>query len=182
MEKCPPAEACRDAFDRMSKATVRMCMSTTGFGRRVPDADTRPVATAKSQGIQLQCAPRRESLKTARPAPQFDMDLRALFPKDIQDERPFVSHHKHWRNPPTSTPRMHTSVTDKSNYSHDNSYTRGSSADSGQYDSPMSHDYGSQTVNSNPYGICGYPNDMSFLMNEAMTQNGFLDVCPGIYG
>ena len=31
VEKCPPAEACRDAFDRMSKATVAMCMSTTGF-------------------------------------------------------------------------------------------------------------------------------------------------------
>ncbi|KAF2458573.1 fungal-specific transcription factor domain-containing protein [Lineolata rhizophorae] len=32
MEKCPPAEACRDAFDRMSKATISMCLSTTGFG------------------------------------------------------------------------------------------------------------------------------------------------------
>ncbi|KAI1965306.1 hypothetical protein LOZ58_001152 [Ophidiomyces ophidiicola] len=32
MEKCPPAEACRDAFERMSKATVQMCLSTTGFG------------------------------------------------------------------------------------------------------------------------------------------------------
>src|SRR5277367_1444189 len=31
IEKCPPAEACRDAFDRMSKATVQMCLSTTGF-------------------------------------------------------------------------------------------------------------------------------------------------------
>ncbi|KAI9741432.1 MAG: Fungal specific transcription factor [Claussenomyces sp. TS43310] len=31
IEKCPPAEACRDAFERMSKATVQMCMSTTGF-------------------------------------------------------------------------------------------------------------------------------------------------------
>ncbi|KAL9635470.1 MAG: hypothetical protein Q9204_002621 [Flavoplaca sp. TL-2023a] len=30
--KCPPAEACRDAFERMSKATVKMCLSTTGFG------------------------------------------------------------------------------------------------------------------------------------------------------
>ncbi|KAL8859495.1 MAG: hypothetical protein Q9178_003894 [Gyalolechia marmorata] len=31
-DKCPPAEACRDAFERMSKATVKMCLSTTGFG------------------------------------------------------------------------------------------------------------------------------------------------------
>ncbi|KAK8159804.1 fungal-specific transcription factor domain-containing protein [Phyllosticta citrichinensis] len=33
-DKCPPAEACRDAFDRMSKATIQMCMSSTGFGRQ----------------------------------------------------------------------------------------------------------------------------------------------------
>lgn len=32
IEKCPPAEACRDAFDRISQATVQRCMSTTGFG------------------------------------------------------------------------------------------------------------------------------------------------------
>ena len=30
--KCPPAEACRDAFDRMARATIKMCLSTTGFG------------------------------------------------------------------------------------------------------------------------------------------------------
>lgn len=32
IDKCPPAEACRDAFTRMSKATITMCMTTTGFG------------------------------------------------------------------------------------------------------------------------------------------------------
>ncbi|KAL8700350.1 MAG: hypothetical protein Q9224_001006 [Gallowayella concinna] len=32
IDKCPPAEACRDAFERMSRATVKMCLSTTGFG------------------------------------------------------------------------------------------------------------------------------------------------------
>lgn len=42
MEKCPPAEACRDAFERMSKATIKMCLSTTGFG---PNAD-KPAAQA----------------------------------------------------------------------------------------------------------------------------------------
>ncbi|CAJ2513642.1 Uu.00g017610.m01.CDS01 [Anthostomella pinea] len=30
--KCPPAEACRDAFDRTAKATVKMATSTGGFG------------------------------------------------------------------------------------------------------------------------------------------------------
>ncbi|KAI2624247.1 hypothetical protein GGR54DRAFT_566942 [Hypoxylon sp. NC1633] len=33
IEKCPPAEACRDAFDRTSKATVKMANSTGGFGQ-----------------------------------------------------------------------------------------------------------------------------------------------------
>ena len=35
-EKCPPAETCRDAFERMAKATVSMVLKTTGFGSRAP--------------------------------------------------------------------------------------------------------------------------------------------------
>ncbi|KAK8090803.1 c6 zinc finger domain containing protein [Apiospora phragmitis] len=35
IEKCPPAEACRDAFDRTSKATIKMASSKGGFGRIV---------------------------------------------------------------------------------------------------------------------------------------------------
>jgi hypothetical protein len=34
MEKCPPAEACRDAFDRTVKATIKMANSTGGFGQK----------------------------------------------------------------------------------------------------------------------------------------------------
>lgn len=33
MEKCPPAEACRDAFDRTVKATIKMANSCGGFGQ-----------------------------------------------------------------------------------------------------------------------------------------------------
>ncbi|OTB08108.1 hypothetical protein M426DRAFT_7915 [Hypoxylon sp. CI-4A] len=33
IEKCPPAEACRDAFDRTAKATIKMANSTGGFGQ-----------------------------------------------------------------------------------------------------------------------------------------------------
>ncbi|KAH6664741.1 fungal-specific transcription factor domain-containing protein [Plectosphaerella plurivora] len=32
MDKCPPAETCRDAFDRTAKATIKMANSTGGFG------------------------------------------------------------------------------------------------------------------------------------------------------
>ncbi|KAK3318490.1 fungal-specific transcription factor domain-containing protein [Apodospora peruviana] len=33
IDKCPPAEACRDAFDRTTKATIRMANQTGGFGQ-----------------------------------------------------------------------------------------------------------------------------------------------------
>lgn len=32
IDKCPPAEACRDAFDRTAKATVKMANNNGGFG------------------------------------------------------------------------------------------------------------------------------------------------------
>lgn len=35
-EKCPPAEACRDAIDRTARATIRMANSTGGFGQVLP--------------------------------------------------------------------------------------------------------------------------------------------------
>ena len=93
MEKCPPAEACRDAFERMSKATVQMCLSTPGFGfSKERDADTpRPVkreSTSDSMALDSQSrqdftpiAPKLRNRK--RPPPQFDMDLRGLFPEDL---------------------------------------------------------------------------------------------------
>ncbi|KAI1505290.1 fungal-specific transcription factor domain-containing protein [Biscogniauxia marginata] len=40
IEKCPPAEACRDAFDRTAKATIKMANSTGGFGQ-VPNRTKR---------------------------------------------------------------------------------------------------------------------------------------------
>jgi hypothetical protein len=39
IDKCPPAEACRDAFDRTAKATIKMASSTGGFG--MPDTSRR---------------------------------------------------------------------------------------------------------------------------------------------
>jgi len=34
MDKCPPAEACRDAFDRTVKATLKMVNASGGFGQQ----------------------------------------------------------------------------------------------------------------------------------------------------
>ncbi|KAH6856589.1 fungal-specific transcription factor domain-containing protein [Chaetomium sp. MPI-CAGE-AT-0009] len=38
MDKCPPAEACRDAFDRTVKATLKMVNASGGFGQQYQPA------------------------------------------------------------------------------------------------------------------------------------------------
>ncbi|KAF7716094.1 Positive regulator of purine utilization [Penicillium ucsense] len=90
--KCPPAENCRDAFERMSKATVRMSLSTTGFGSQV-DVSRIQGATYNASNVY---SSRRHSWnprhsndqghgrrsthpRAARPAPKFDMNLAELF-------------------------------------------------------------------------------------------------------
>lgn len=93
---CPPAEACRDAFERMSKATVQMCLSTTGFGSQVDL--TRPVSTitpraahaGRSRQYEQQKPPRRQTQRRqSRPMPRFDMSLGDLFDDDGSNpERP----------------------------------------------------------------------------------------------
>ena len=120
MDKCPPAEACRDAFDRMAKATVSMCVSTTGFGIRAPLLDVpKPnhirnppshsqspsihstpthLATQQQQAVQQQLQPSYFTgqndygqVRAQRPRPQFDMNLRDLFPDDTVERQSFRS-------------------------------------------------------------------------------------------
>lgn len=97
MHKCPPAEACRDAFERMSKATVEMCLSTTGFGpqvdlNRIPTTNSgskqssathsRSRQYARQQADQRQrhnVARRQIQMRQSRPVPRFDMNLDDLF-------------------------------------------------------------------------------------------------------
>ncbi|EGE79996.1 purine utilization positive regulator [Blastomyces dermatitidis ATCC 18188] len=105
MEKCPPAEACRDAFERMSKATVQMCLSTTGFGSdaailgasglRAPGV---PVRSNPALGAMQPCEEQQFSSITARTQqqrqeqkpkqqqharfrPQYDMGLQDISPE-----------------------------------------------------------------------------------------------------
>ena len=118
MEKCPPAEACRDAFERMSKATVQMCLSTPGFGfSKERDADTpRPVKREAniSEAMAVDPQPRQEYTPIApkprrqkRPPPQFDMDLRGLFPEDLDSNvRPSSSFPMNFQRRPQQTPQM----------------------------------------------------------------------------
>ena len=98
IEKCPPAEACRDAFERMSKATIQMCLSTTGFGSQAGGLDSRrnqsvgtPSNTASppmdprlfdDMPSQSYFPPQR------RPRPRFDMNLGDLFSEEERESRP----------------------------------------------------------------------------------------------
>jgi hypothetical protein len=118
IDKCPPAEACRDAFDRMSKATIQMCMSTTGFGpqalRSLPqaqqyhtqtspstaytsaaDADTRSDTEMQGYGPRNtgnffgHQQQQQQQQHQRRPMPRFDMNLKDLFSDDETDKRSF---------------------------------------------------------------------------------------------
>ncbi|ORY12825.1 fungal-specific transcription factor domain-domain-containing protein [Clohesyomyces aquaticus] len=107
IEKCPPAEACRDAFDRMSKATIQMCMSTTGFGpqalRSVPQSraptnvshspstsyTSASEADARSDTEMTGFPPNNYYQQARKPIPKFDMNLRDLFSEDETDKRSF---------------------------------------------------------------------------------------------
>jgi hypothetical protein len=109
IEKCPPAEACRDAFNRMSKATVQMCMSTTGFStsaqglgsktqRSQRDNDmsldyfgtpassqfavsnSRNSRTPSSRNHRASTSSGDQQQAVNRQKPQFDMGLNDLFP------------------------------------------------------------------------------------------------------
>lgn len=107
VEKCPPAEACRDAFNRMSKATVQMCMSTTGFSSNtqgltsrshrshradelsndhfaVPSSNQFAISNSRNHKPSSSRSHRTSNSSDQQGAnrqrPQFDMGLNDLFP------------------------------------------------------------------------------------------------------
>ncbi|OJD18933.1 hypothetical protein AJ78_01045 [Emergomyces pasteurianus Ep9510] len=105
MEKCPPAEACRDAFERMSKATVQMCLSTTGFasdaamlgatrtGAHGEPASSKIVHSDEEQ--QLSSMPSRTQQQHQQSGqrqfrPKFDTGLSDLLPGGLMNG---VGHH-----------------------------------------------------------------------------------------
>jgi hypothetical protein len=84
IEKCPPAETCRDAFDRMSKATVQMCMSTTGFSSSAQGLTSRrgkhesPSSSNDRNSTPSTSFRRQGRGPSGRPKPTFDMSLNDL--------------------------------------------------------------------------------------------------------
>lgn len=84
IDKCPPAEACRDAFDRMSKATIQMCKTTTGFGSQVTfNRQMQDDSPLLPDDLDMYTPPKADH-RGARPPPEFDYDLRDLFPEESQ--------------------------------------------------------------------------------------------------
>ena len=103
IDKCPPAEACRDAFERMSKATVKMCVSTTGFGSQVRSAiqkqDEDSPVLQQHKFDQRIPAPSNFSTMGSRPPPQFDYDLKTLFTDDAPNGQTFHRSSQSWQTP-----------------------------------------------------------------------------------
>ena len=107
IDKCPPAEACRDAFDRMSKATIKMCTRETGFGSQVKYAkqvDDSPVTQHHFQQ-QIPPPPKFTSIPS-RPPPCFDDNWRDLFPENwlSSDGHESGNPTTHWHVPTQSHP------------------------------------------------------------------------------
>ncbi|KAL1306064.1 hypothetical protein AAFC00_004190 [Neodothiora populina] len=102
ISKCGPAEACRDAFDRMAKATIAMAMKETGFGqdalRHLPERVQNSTSNNQSQMKPPQYTQDEHNMldpnlrqqtqqRQKRPAPRFDMDLKDLFSDDEYPSR-----------------------------------------------------------------------------------------------
>ena len=80
-DKCPPAEACRDAFDRMSKATIKMCLNSTGFGSQVRFRKQHDISPIVQHHFEQKIPPQPNfSNMPSRPPPQLDDNWKDLFP------------------------------------------------------------------------------------------------------
>lgn len=89
--KFPPATACRDAFDRTSTATIKRCLSTTGFGLRFPTAVSQPTQPIHPSPILLydhnDFSSEQPFGETVRLPVQINMDRR-----DVVSEKSPASH------------------------------------------------------------------------------------------
>ena len=87
----------------MSKATVKMCVTTTGFGSQVKFASQRQDddSSTPPQHSFDQRIPPPSNFTTmgSRPPPQFDYDLKNLFSEDAQNGRMFHRPSQTWQAP-----------------------------------------------------------------------------------
>ncbi|KAK3688502.1 fungal-specific transcription factor domain-containing protein [Podospora appendiculata] len=94
IEKCPPAEACRDAFDRTAKATIRMANSTGGFGQSLSDRGVKRSDSRDSIDYRMDWGSRSDTTSVSSKIQQQQ-----------QQQQP-LSHHRHRRPHAPSTEQM----------------------------------------------------------------------------
>ncbi|KAB8255681.1 fungal-specific transcription factor domain-containing protein [Aspergillus pseudonomiae] len=205
VHKCPPAEACRDAFERMSKATVQMSLSTTGFGSQV-DLTRFQTNTAITQHANAVYAGRNNQsgryamdqrqrphpgqsrrqtqTRSTRPIPRFDMNLGDLFNDSSIPER-----HGTRRSVQSYPGRPEFSDVSTSTFSSErpNRPQRTPSMEYyGNYESPVSPQTQQQYVYGNspqhsgsPSSVTANPSHHQFQPTEEMSSTGisldFLD-------
>lgn len=108
IEKCPPAEACRDAFDRTAKATIKMANAKGGFGQAAL-SHSHSHSHGHNHGHGYHARARsgsRGSLDAQRVdwsySPTSEEPLAAA--KAKSSHRRHVSHHPHQLAPPPPPP------------------------------------------------------------------------------
>ena len=73
IEKCPPAETCRDAFERTAKATIRMVNNTGGFGQLGQSVQSQTPADYRSDwGSRDESAPTISKFNRHQPRSSLD--------------------------------------------------------------------------------------------------------------
>lgn len=78
MDKCPPAETCRDAFDRTAKATIKMASSAGGFGAPVNQRRSRreaPQWKSNTPDSTISSQSRHRTNNSDQTSLQFDLAL-----------------------------------------------------------------------------------------------------------
>lgn len=192
MDKCPPAEACRDAFDRMSKATIQMCMSTTGFGPQAlgalaPMQHTRQssMSTSTTYTDTARTPSYLQQQQSRRPIPRFDMDLKDLFSEDETDKGSFsrISNQVNAMRPPPPPVKQNVFTADlkisPQLRSHDFAYSRSqqnqTAAQGRQAFSPPIAQSPSQ-ANTFPWPYQAPYNGLSPNMNPTYPGLGFNDL------
>ncbi|GJN66875.1 positive regulator of purine utilization [Purpureocillium lilacinum] len=190
IDKCPPAETCRDAFDRTAKATIKMASSSGGFG----PASQQP-RRQRRETVNWASAPDAATLKPPSRRPNQSEQAPFQFDLSISDNlsSPSLS----------ATGEMHTPPLGKSKTFETDTFISGSRSQSGP--SPgnrtISHDGGSSidpslvpsppvsrrtgnqhggsggTFMGQQFGMQGsmdYPDaqTMEFLQNLGATPNG----------
>lgn len=75
IDKCPPAETCRDAFDRTARATIKMASSKGGFGpQSQPVRRQRTNTVSRTPKSDATTPTRHRNHQDAQPF-QFDLSL-----------------------------------------------------------------------------------------------------------